>query len=153
MMRFHRLMWVIVFMFAAACLRAAVYVRLTRRACSHPSDWEVWLTKCLRFSRVLHYSWSREACVRQTFFYFSLVNNSCGCTHVNSRQTSEVLGATLKPGLDFWGPPGHRPWMWTCNITARKDPRNDEGMMGLFNLRSDLSDHYFWTLHHIPWLK
>ncbi len=96
---------------------------LTRRACSHPSDWEVWLTKCLRFSRVLHYSWSREACVRQTFFYFSLVNNSCGCTHVNSRQTSEVLGATLKPGLDFWGPPGHRPWMWTCNITARKDPR------------------------------
>lgn len=42
---------------------------------------------------------------------------------------------------------------WTCSITARRDPRNDEGMMGLFNLRSDLSDHYFWTLHHIPWLN
>ncbi len=75
-------------------------------------------------------------------FYFSPVNNSCGCTHVNSRQTSEVLGATLKPGLDFWGPPGHRPWIWTYNIKAGKY-QDDESIVGLFNLRSDLSDHYF----------
>lgn len=72
-MRFRRLMRVIVLMFAAACSRATVYVPLTHWACSHPSGWGVWLTKCLRFSRLLHYSWGTGACVRQTFFTLALL--------------------------------------------------------------------------------
>lgn len=56
-------------------------------------------------------------------------------SHVNSRQTSEVLGASLRPGLDFGAlqatvlAHGHA-------ITTRRNPSNDKSMMGLFNLCS-----------------
>lgn len=148
-MRFRRLMRVIVLMFAAACSPATVYVPLTHWACSHPSGWGVWLTKCSRFSRLLHYSWGTGACVRQTFFTLALlIIHAAALTSTAGRpqrcwEVLSNLGLILGPSRSSIG-------MWT---SAGRRTQKDDGVVVLICI---LCFYSIWFVIHISiaiWLS